>query len=493
MNKQATYRSIIAPTEKVLLFFLLMFLLAIKVSFILYAKPLPDEAYYWIWSKNPALSYFDHPPLAIWLQTFLLSFSDNKYFVIRALPVFNLVIALIIIVLWQRNMGERLDYGISHKGIVLFLAFPIYAIFFSVSFPDHLLITLLLTSSFCLFLYFESNNNFGNSIYYWYSAVLLFALALLTKYNAVLFGIGVLAYILFNRKQIGGPSLSHIFTSTIIVFLIQSPVLLWNLNNDFASFSFHMGERLDQGKNALTVFRNVAGFLLGVLLAFSPIFIFNLKNNYSLLDHSENRKSFIAMARFTLLLSIIFCIFLCFYTNVLYYWLTPAMVLLIPFLTNILRSKISQYFHIFYGILISLVLLINTSVYPISAFFGKVDRETAILFGWEKILEVVNREKKISNIETVIFSDYRLGSLYIFHSGDFEVDVIMEQRRTQFDIWREAGNRFGTSTLIIVDKDFPIGKKISSKFQNIEFVRYIEIFFGKKLVKKYQVFLGTNA
>ena len=213
-----------------------MFLLAIKVSFILYAKPLPDEAYYWIWSKNPALSYFDHPPLAIWLQAILLSFSENKYLVIRALPVFSLVIALIIIVLWQRNMGERLDYGISHKGIVLFLAFPIYAIFFSVSFPDHLLITLLLTSSFCLFLYFESNNKFGNSIYYWYSAVLLFALALLTKYNAVLLGIGVLAYILSNRKQIGGPSLSQILTSTIIVFLVQSPVLLWNLNNDFASF-----------------------------------------------------------------------------------------------------------------------------------------------------------------------------------------------------------------------------------------------------------------
>ena len=38
--------------------------------------------------------------------------------------------------------------------------------------------------------------------------------------------------------------------------------------------------------------------------------------------------------------------------------------------------------------------MINTSVYPISAFFGKVDRETAILFGWEKIIEVVNREKK---------------------------------------------------------------------------------------------------
>ena len=253
-----------------------------------------------------------------------------------------------------------------------------------------------------------------------------------------------------------------------------------------------MGERLDQGKNALTVLTNVAGLLLGVLLAFSPIFIFNLKNNYSLLDHSENRKSFIAMARFTLLLSIIFCIFLCFYTNVLYYWLTPAMVLLIPFLTNILRSKISQYFHIFYGILISLVLLINTSVYPISAFFGKVDRETAILFGWEKIIRNIEKEKKEYGAEKVVFSDYRLGSLYIFHSGDFKADVVMEKRRTQFDIWRKDKNSFETNALIITDKDFPIGKNILSKFDSMEFLRDIEIHIGNKLVRKYQVFLGTN-
>ena len=127
-----------------------------------------------------------------------------------------------------------------------------------------------------------------------------------------------------------------------------------------------------------------------------------------------------------------------FFTNVLYYWLTPAIVLLIPFLTKILKTKIIwQYLHIFYGIFISLILLINISFYPISAIFGNVDRETAILFGWEKIIEVVKEEKKLRGIKKVVFSDYRLGSLYIFHSGDFKADVVMEKRRTQFDVWRE--------------------------------------------------------
>ena len=68
----------------------------------------------------------------------------------------------------------------------------------------------------------------------------------------------------------------------------------------------------------------------------------------------------------------------------------------------------------------------------------------------------------------------------------------MEQRRTQFDFWREKESSFGKSTLIVADKDFPIGKKISSFFEKIEFIRDVEIRKGNKLVRKYQVFLGTN-
>ncbi len=132
------------------------------------------------------------------------------------------------------------------------------------------------------------------------------------------------------------------------------------------------------------------------------------------------------------------------------------------------------------------------SIYPISAFFGDVDRETAIVFGWKKIVDIITKEKKLHATEKVVFSDYRLGSLYIFHSGDFKVDVVMEKRRTQFDVWREEKNPFGTNSLIIADKDFPIGNKILSKFDSIKFLRDIEVHIGNKLVRKYHVFLGTN-
>ena len=195
-----SFRPVIRPLETVLLIFLLLFFLFIKLLFVIYAAPLPDEAYYWLWSRNVAISYFDHPPLATWAQALILNFSDNKYFEIRALPIFSLGFVLIILVLWQRQISKIPDCNTYLKSIVLFLAFPIYAVFFCISFPDFLLITLLFASSFFLFLYFDRSNDRITRLYYWYFAVLLFSLALLTKYNAALFGAGVLAYVLYKKK-----------------------------------------------------------------------------------------------------------------------------------------------------------------------------------------------------------------------------------------------------------------------------------------------------
>ena len=38
------------------------------------------------------------------------------------------------------------------------------------------------------------------------------------------------------------------------------------------------------------------------------------------------------------------------------------------------------------------------SFYPISALFGDIDRETAIVFGWEKIIRDVEKEKIKSDL-----------------------------------------------------------------------------------------------
>ena len=46
-----------------------------------------DEAYYWVWSQNLQLSYFDHPPMIAYLIKLTTLFS-NSIFCIRLVSVF---------------------------------------------------------------------------------------------------------------------------------------------------------------------------------------------------------------------------------------------------------------------------------------------------------------------------------------------------------------------------------------------------------------------
>ena len=58
---------------------------------------------------------------------------------------------------------------------------------------------------------------------------------------------------------------------------------------------------------------------------------------------------------------------------------------------------------------------------------------------------------------------------------------LWRKEETQFDIWRNNETSFETDSLIVTDKDFPIGQKIYRDFKSIKFVRDIEINIGKNL------------
>ena len=123
-------------------------------------------------------------------------------------------------------------------------------------------------------------------------------------------------------------------------------------------------------------------------------------------------------------------------------------------------------------------------------FFEKVDRETAILYGWDFILENVEEEKKRYGLERVLFSDYRLGSLYAFHAEDTSIDVLMGNRETQFDIWRDENQKL--DSLIFVDDDFPLNTKIEATYSDIKFLKKIDIKINSKHIKTYKLYMGVN-
>ena len=237
-------------------------------------------------------------------------------------------------------------------------------------------------------------------------------------------------------------------------------MIFWNIKNEFASFNFHLGTRLDFDINVGSFLKNNFIFFIAFILVTSPIYCFRLLTERKRLALNGVERKFFSMGLFVLTFTLVLCIVLSSFTNVLYYWSIVGLILLIPFTSFILKKKSDVVFQSVYGICFSVILVVNSIFFPISTIFGGTDRETAILYGWKKIESVIQQHKIENKVNNLVFSDYRLASLYSFHSGDAKVDAIMESRNTQFDIWRQEKITNGQSALILVDDDFPLHEAI---------------------------------
>ena len=160
--------------ENYYLLSLLLLLLLQKAIFLFMAPPLPDEAYYWLWAKNLDLSYFDHPPLSIWLQSVLGNIITDRNLLIRAVPITCFILFMVIVYFWIKALVGTLSLNIYLKNALLLLSMPILSIFLTISFPDCLVILCLSLSGyfFSSFLYLGKDEI--NRITFWYLSVFFF-------------------------------------------------------------------------------------------------------------------------------------------------------------------------------------------------------------------------------------------------------------------------------------------------------------------------------
>ena len=207
---------------------------------------------------------------------------------------------------------------------------------------------------------------------------------------------------------------------------------------------------------------------------------------------NEANEYAISCAYYVLIVTIIFCIILSLFTNVLYYWSVVGFVLFLPFLSVLFRRTWELIFQLFYGFFFLFLLTINSAFIPITSFFGNVDRETAIIHEWEKVVEQISNFKHKFQINYILFTDYRIASLYSFHAKDQNVDTVMRDRETQFDIWRSRRKFYPENSLIISDDDFPIHERLKLLFTEIEYLGQIQTTRYNRNIKDFKVYLAKR-
>ena len=226
----------------------------------------PDESYYWEWSRRLASGYFDHPGAIAYLIRAGTELAGVTPLGVRLGAVVAGWGTSVCLVLLARRIS---DDAASLRAAVIISCMPLAAAGLVLATPDAPL--LLATSATLLFLDHAVAARPGSrrSLGWWLAAGLALGLALDSKYNAVLLPLAILIALLSYaplRRQLTTPAP---YLAALLALAIFAPVVVWNASHDWVSFGFQLSHGLGHsGGSALLREASLLGSQLGLV---SPI------------------------------------------------------------------------------------------------------------------------------------------------------------------------------------------------------------------------------
>ncbi len=225
-----------------------------------------DESYAVSTSRHLSMSYFDHPPISFWLPWASTQiFGTEASLVVRLPFILLFAISTLALFLFTRHL-----FG-AWAGAWAAVLFNCAAVF-SISsggwvLPDGPLIFSLLLSALCMAVVLFPTQRLQQSMQWlwWMAAGVFLGLAMLSKYHAVLFGAGALLFVISSpahRRWLLHPAP---YVGVAIALLMFVPVVLWNVQNEGASFAYQGGRAASEGIRPDRLITNILGQMAFVL------------------------------------------------------------------------------------------------------------------------------------------------------------------------------------------------------------------------------------
>lgn len=225
------------PGPEYRIYALLVFAVLLRLVYIGLPELVHEEAYYWNYSQHPALSYLDHPPMVAWLiRGFTTLFGDNELGV-RAGAFTCWCIGGGFLFGLTRRLYDR---STAVCALLLFATLPAYFLFGLAMSPDAPLIACWTASLYYFYRWLIDEE--PNA---WIGAALALGLGMLSKYTIVLLGLAMLVFMLADARARRWFFRPQPWATVIIALLIFSPVIIWNWQHEWISFSFQTVRRAE--------------------------------------------------------------------------------------------------------------------------------------------------------------------------------------------------------------------------------------------------------
>ena len=246
------------------LFFLVVKIIAIRfTNFDLFG----DEAQYWLWSQNLDFGYYSKPPLLSWIIAVVCSIFGNSIFVIKMIPVFFYCLTSYVIFLLSKKLFDNNEFSFL-TAITFFLMPAVTFSSFLVS-TDIVLIFFWSLSMLQILIIKERPDKFNFIL-----LGMFVGLAFLAKYAAVYF---ILCAILISfekeMKNIYLKQRLSLFYCVLTFGLVIAPNIIWNFNNEWATFG-HTVDNAALKRTNLNFVEGLKFFVSQIIMVGPIIFLF---------------------------------------------------------------------------------------------------------------------------------------------------------------------------------------------------------------------------
>jgi undecaprenyl-diphosphatase len=446
----------------------------------------PDEAYYWLWSRNLDIGYFDHSPLVAYFIWFTTLLSKSELWVRLSGTIVTLIVSFLT---WQLALQLFRSTVVAAGSVMLFNVYPLTMLGLIVITPD---IPLFLFWSLSVYIFWQIMRS--NRAWLWYAFGVSFGLALLSKYTAILLLPCLFLYLVLTEDR-RWLKTYYPYAAVLTGFLFFLPVVYWNSRHGWVSFVFQLDHGFgDQGYSLVRLVEYIGGQLLvagpivwflGVYAALACVFRKDKAQLFLILT-ALPVIMFFGFSSLSKLAGPNWPVFAYFTFSILVtkYFLDSA--------SKVRRSL--WYGALFASLLISAIVTLHAkfSVIPLARFSKElaVTDATNWFYGWR---ELAAELKKYPGMEIAVTPSHQLSAEIIYYMNE-KIFVQADEnsaRPSQFNLWHWPNGLKGKDGFYVW-ADGDTAGPYWEYFNSTAGIDSLNIFRGGIPVRSYRIIPGQN-
>ncbi|MEI8019040.1 MAG: glycosyltransferase family 39 protein [Schlesneria sp.] len=451
-----------------------------------------DEAYHFLYTINPDWSYFDHPPMVMYVAKFGIMVCGGWIHPLSVRLGFVLLFAGSTWILYRWTQRFYGDLAGFYAALALNLSAYYTAAAGAFVLPDGPLLFFALLTMWGVS---EALIGSQGRILPWVCVGLACAGAMLSKYHAVFLPLGTVIYVLITPSARWNLKTPGPYVAAAIGFLGLIPVLIWNSQHNWASFAFQsaraVGWQFRPGGLALMLFGPMGFLFPWIWFSFASI----------LVTLVPKLRSISGIDRLLLCLSllplVLFTAVACF-RPILPHWPLFGFLPLFPLVGSIWASR-SEREPIAvrrWLVFMSAALVMIAGTFLIQARLGLITfpfRDPCIeISGWESVGETLRQRGLVDRPNTFLFTDrwYDSGELAFAVRNRIPVACYRQGDARGFAFWSRPEDWLGRDGVLIDEEARPnLGEEYKPYFREIQQLPSIEMTRGGRPFRTLKAYL----